>query len=35
MVIVIIAVGREIVGHFLMMRGRGPLAGMSEVLGIN
>lgn len=35
MVIVFVAVGREIVGHFLMMRGRGPLAGMSEVLGIN
>ncbi len=35
MVIVIVAVGREIVGHFLMMRGRGPLAGMSEVLGIS
>lgn len=35
MVIVFVAVGREIVAHFLMMRGRGPLAGMSEVLGIN
>lgn len=34
MVVVIIAVGREIVAHFIMMSRRGPLAGMSTALGL-